>query len=201
MVYPKFLESFDVKNFGPVPIQILKEHLPSLEDPIWVEAQFRKSSDHRFTKYLALSWLPPSWKLGTDPVIYTVRNTSCIYKEIEPIVKILHREYPDHIVTKALIVNLPSGTFITPHFDFGDSLNLCRRVHVPLVTHPDVFFQVNKKWFHFEEGHAYEINNSKEHGVINNSPVDRVHLIVDLMHPDNLKNVTYVELENGSEII
>ena len=59
------------------------------------------------------------------------------------------------------------------------------RLHIPLVTHPDVFFESwglrgEHKQMHFEAGGLYYFDNRKPHRVINRSPVDRIHLVVDV---------------------
>lgn len=50
-----------------------------------------------------------------------------------------------------------------------------------MVTHEDVLFTVLDNTMNMKAGSAYEINNGMPHSVINNSNVDRIHLIVDLL--------------------
>jgi hypothetical protein len=61
------------------------------------------------------------------------------------------------------------------------------RLHIPLVTHEDVLFESwglrgEHQKMHFKTGGLYYLDNRKPHRVFNNSPVDRIHLVVDV-HP------------------
>jgi hypothetical protein len=54
------------------------------------------------------------------------------------------------------------------------------------VSFGGVFFGVGEDSVPMQEGECWEINNSRTHWVENNSPVDRVHLLVDIMPNDEL---------------
>jgi hypothetical protein len=55
------------------------------------------------------------------------------------------------------------------------------RIHVPIVTHPDVRFGIGSEGrsIHMEAGAVYLFDNGNRHWVTNNSTVDRVHLVID----------------------
>jgi len=91
---------------------------------------------------------------------------------------ITDKEIEGHIL-KCMLVVLRRGSEIQEHCDLSTSLINCRRVHVPIITNEDVIFTVNGTSVFLEEGTGYEINNQELHSVSNNSPSDRVHLIVD----------------------
>ena len=60
------------------------------------------------------------------------------------------------------------------------------RFHVPLITHPDVkmtCWNLNgqRQQAHMETGGVYYLDVRKPHAVANNSPVDRIHLVVDVV--------------------
>src|SRR5258707_1062299 len=66
------------------------------------------------------------------------------------------------------------------------------RLHVPLVTHPDIFFESwglrgDHKRMHLETGDLYYFDNRKPHRVINRSPVERIHLVVDVYSSERLE--------------
>ena len=54
------------------------------------------------------------------------------------------------------------------------------RIHIPIISHPDVKFVLDHKDYYLEPGHGYEINNQIIHEVRNESDIDRVHMIIDL---------------------
>jgi len=61
-----------------------------------------------------------------------------------------------------------------------------RRVHVPIVTSPEVVFEIAGERRHLAAGTATEINNWREHRVLNDGAGDRIHLIVDWGTRDQL---------------
>ena len=91
---------------------------------------------------------------------------------------ITDKELEGHIL-KCMLVVLRRGSKVQEHCDLSNSLINCRRVHVPIITNPDVTFTVTGTRVFLEEGTGYEINNQQLHSVENNSPSDRLHLIVD----------------------
>lgn len=75
---------------------------------------------------------------------------------------------------------LSPGGKINPHVDEGEIFEESYRIHLPLVTNPDVKFIIDGKENHFKEGELVEINNQKEHCVYNNHKTEsRIHLILD----------------------
>jgi hypothetical protein len=69
--------------------------------------------------------------------------------------------------------------------DAGTSDGCVMRLHIPLVTGRDVAFQGwgirgTHEEMHFAPGGLYYIDQRKPHRVTNKSPVDRIHLVVDV---------------------
>lgn len=76
---------------------------------------------------------------------------------------------------------MPPGTGIYRHWDLNPIFENSHRVHLPLVTHPDVKFYIDDVEYHFPAGQFYEFDNQRYHEVKNKSDIFRIHLIVDLM--------------------
>ena len=74
---------------------------------------------------------------------------------------------------------LEAGMEIVPHTDLDPRIRASRRIHIPIITHPDIMFINGDDKIHMERGYAYEIDNTKAHGIHNNSDIDRVHLVID----------------------
>lgn len=87
--------------------------------------------------------------------------------------------YGDGDVIRMEIAKLPKKSNVTPHIDFGASLKHDKRIHIALQTNKDVIFTVGGEDKNMKSGEMWEINNTKEHSVINNSIYDRIHIIVD----------------------
>ena len=71
------------------------------------------------------------------------------------------------------------------HFETGEA-----RIHVPIVTHPDVEFMVDRERLRLGEGECWYINFNLPHSVCNRSPVDRIHLVIDVTVNDWLRDVS-----------
>ena len=78
------------------------------------------------------------------------------------------------------IAKLKSKGKIPEHIDRGLFYLLSHRIHVPLITNQDVIFSIGGNKYNLRENMVYEVNNSREHSVINKTDnFERVHLILD----------------------
>ena len=76
---------------------------------------------------------------------------------------------------------LGPGGFVPEHRDITGASPLgAIRLIVPIVTHPDVEFEVNGKRLFLRPGEVWLLDTSYRHRVANKSGVPRVHLIVSL---------------------
>ncbi|MBB3170083.1 aspartyl/asparaginyl beta-hydroxylase domain-containing protein [Simiduia aestuariiviva] len=91
------------------------------------------------------------------------------------------------------IMKLMPGSIIKAHRDtyaevsdyaFGQV-----RLHIPIVTNPDVRFVVAGKDIRMNEGRLYYVNFSKVHHVENNGDEPRTHLVLDLKLNEFLRGV------------
>jgi len=144
----------------------------------WEDYQFRQKTYevHKYTKTIPLIF-DEDFK-HKDPTYHKQYNN---YKEeIEKIKKVFTKKFGQGYIIRAILVNLPAQKIIPEHIDGGDSLNSCKRIHVPLITNDEILFTVGDETRNLKVGEMWEINNSKKpHSVENNSKEDRVHLIID----------------------
>lgn len=104
--------------------------------------------------------------------------------------KIISNYYPNTDVVRLQYALLPQGAEIPRHSDIG-ILKFLHRLHVPITTHKDVIFTVENINYKLERGRLYELNNVLEHSVKNNSPINRVHLLIDLMRHQDARVLRY----------
>lgn len=66
---------------------------------------------------------------------------------------------------------------IDPHADqrTGDK----KRIHIPIITHPDIKLYNGDDEIHMEAGKVYMIDHTIEHSVDNPTDCERIHLVVD----------------------
>jgi hypothetical protein len=75
--------------------------------------------------------------------------------------------------TQALMVVHPPETRLGFHVDTGDYV----KIHFPVKTNSESFFEYEDEKFLMEPGYAYLTNVSVPHATINGGDTDRVHLI------------------------
>lgn len=147
---------------------------------------------HKDTEMYQLRYMSYYWELGQGNLSETVNTLRDPISQaiIENIYSYLESVY-DGKVVRCEIVKMHGAGEIPPHIDSGEFLTLARRVHIPLVTNKGVLFSVLNSSINMEVGSWYEINNSLPHSVINNSDLDRIHIIIDILpnkHLGTLKN-------------
>lgn len=82
--------------------------------------------------------------------------------------------------TSVRLMSLEAGAVIREHRDEGSSLDDgIARLHIPIQTSGQVLFRIDGQEVHFSAGDTWYLNASCLHAVHNNSPRDRVHLMLD----------------------
>jgi hypothetical protein len=83
------------------------------------------------------------------------------------------------------ILFLPPDGHIKDHFDFHTSFQFgLLRLHIPIVTHPDVAFFIDGQRVNWKAGELWYGDFSKVHSVKNNSSIVRVHMVIDVQIND-----------------
>ncbi|MBX2906539.1 MAG: aspartyl/asparaginyl beta-hydroxylase domain-containing protein [Taibaiella sp.] len=102
------------------------------------------------------------------------------------------------------LLRLQSGSVIKEHTD--PDLNFEQgeaRIHIPVQTHDDVAFYLQGERIPMRAGECWYTNVNLPHRVNNESPVDRIHLVLDCVVNDwlrqlfaaNATRATYSEIE------
>lgn len=81
-----------------------------------------------------------------------------------------------------LITKIPPGGQVLPHTDFGYNAENFEKYVIQLEGHPDQTFWFEEGGYAAEAGEVYWFRNTVEHWVTNDSPVDRISLIVSIMN-------------------
>lgn len=167
-----------MRHLGSVDIKPFVAALAKLPESLWdADADFQKRlAPYRKSRtiYLAMTvggpGAPTRYLAGWEPL-----------KDVfMPIAVRIAGFYPrDGRVLNAQVALLGPGDDIPEHTDFGPTLEVSHRVHVPLETHPDVQFVVEGQNISLKVSEAYELDNMRSHRVFNGSPNRRIHIIVD----------------------
>ena len=120
----------------------------------WEDYQFRQKTYevHKYTKTIPLIF-DEDFK-HKDPTYHKQYNN---YKEeIEKIKKVFTKKFGQGYIIRAILVNLPAQKIIPEHIDGGDSLNSCKRIHVPLITNDKILFTVGYETKNLKVGEMWE---------------------------------------------
>lgn len=83
-------------------------------------------------------------------------------------------------LTSARLLRLQAGSSIRPHRDYRLGYEDGEvRLHIPIVTNPDVAFFLEGERIPMAEGECWYVNVNLRHWVDNRSSTDRVHLVID----------------------
>jgi len=85
---------------------------------------------------------------------------------------------------RVMLARMAPGGEIEAHRDTNPAAQWPHKIHVPLVTNPDVTFFVDDVGYQFAEGQAVEVNNMGYHAVTNRGTTDRIHLIFEYFDLD-----------------
>jgi len=105
---------------------------------------------------------------------------------VRPIIDtaVSHYGYANGRSTRIMLARLLPGGKIARHVDSDEASRVPHKIHVPLITRPEVEFWIGKGTYYLEPGFAYEVNNRVEHGGCNPTDTERVHLIFDYYDAD-----------------
>lgn len=83
------------------------------------------------------------------------------------------------------LMRLAAGSVIREHRDFDlDAADGAARIHVPIVTNPDVDFRLNGERVIMAPGEAWYLRLADPHSVANRGAAARIHLVIDLLVND-----------------
>lgn len=164
--------------------------LSSIPDEEWAkDTEIRNSkakvgNTNLDTRALMLKYKSAA-SVGKGFVNYEKNDTETLNK-LKPILENIISDikkfygYENLKLTNIIFTELRKGGIIPEHIDEGKMLSTNHRIHIPIISNPDVKFVLDHKEYYLEPGHGYEINNQILHEVRNESDVDRIHMIIDL---------------------
>lgn len=110
-------------------------------------------------------------------------NDTASYKmlpEARPLVMDLMARVGGERLGRVIINKIQPGGRIFPHADTPIHANYWDRFHVVLESQPGVIFKCGGEQQYMPQGTCWWFQNALEHEVINNSPVDRTHMVIDI---------------------
>ena len=162
----------------------LAQLLSNADDEVWTKNDVRQKlfAVHKNTKSIVYVWSNFSDDDYQNIETHIPQSTKDeLHQEVWKIANQIKGCFGDTSkITKLMLAKLDGQSQITEHYDQGN-LTKIHRCHLPVITNEDCLFLIDKVPYHFKPDFAFEFNNQKMHGVINNSNTDRVHLICDIL--------------------
>jgi len=81
--------------------------------------------------------------------------------------------------SRSRLLRLAPGAVVPEHADINYHWFYRVRVHIPIVTRPEVLFHCGGETVHMQPGEAWIFDNWRQHRVENPSPETRIHLVAD----------------------
>jgi uncharacterized protein (TIGR03032 family) len=85
---------------------------------------------------------------------------------------------------RSRLMKLDARAEATPHVDTNYYWMERVRIHVPVVTFPEVSFQCGDAAVHMEPGECWIFDTWRRHNVLNPTPHERIHLVIDSVGSD-----------------
>jgi Aspartyl/Asparaginyl beta-hydroxylase len=178
------LTKFDghVRDLGEIPAELLAKVVNTVaaNAELWQQNDPRFSTAHPGSRHMIFRF-PDSYPQSHLSASYTPLWdiwAGCL----TPIIELVGERYgfAEYGTAKIMLSSLAAHSEVPAHIDSNPSSLVPHKVHVPLITTPDVVFVVDGVCHHMCVGRAYELNNLLVHSVENAGDVDRVHLIFDI---------------------
>jgi quercetin dioxygenase-like cupin family protein len=177
-----------IRELGQVDVTQLQDAVLAQEEAAWHEHNYRqKTYDvHQQTQSIVLVFTD----LEGWPEIDIIKEAGWdrLASVAVPIMHDIIRKYypPGGTIIRAVAAKLLAGGKIKPHVDSHPSFHKGHRIHIPITTNPRVRFMIDGRPHQLQVGKAYEINNQKNHSVMNKGKEDRITFIFDYVPPQEL---------------
>lgn len=90
------------------------------------------------------------------------------------------------------LMRLAPGAIVPPHVDVDFYWRTHVRIHVPIVTNPDVGFTVSDQTVHMAAGECWVFDTFARHSVYNRGTEWRTHLVMDTVGGDGFSHLLSV---------
>ena len=178
-----------LRDLGEVDSSALRDVILSVDDQFWLENSYRQQAFDVHAQTQSLMMLFVDTDRWPDIEVSRESGWNLLSETAMPLMESILREFypPGGTIIRAMAAKLVACGLITPHFDKHPSFHAGHRIHIPITTNPRVRFMIDGKPFRFEVGKAYEINNQKQHSVMNKGKEDRITFIFDYVPASHIQ--------------
>ena len=177
-----------LKDLGEYEIEPLRQRVLGLEDKDWLGNTYRQQEYevHKQTQSIVMVFTDGAGWPNIE--VRREEGWDLLASDALPLMqKILEDHYPPGgTIIRAMAARLGPGGIIKPHRDKHPSFHYGHRIHIPLTTNPRVRYMLEGRPYHMDVGRVYEINNQKQHSVMNKGEDWRVNFIFDYVPPSHI---------------
>ncbi len=83
------------------------------------------------------------------------------------------------VLSRSRLMKLAAGAEVSLHVDFNYHWFSRVRIHIPVVTNPNVIFHCGEEGLHMRSGECWIFDSWRRHRVVNQGAEDRIHLVID----------------------
>jgi hypothetical protein len=177
-----------LKELGEVDTVQLRDAILGLDEASWSENERRQLEYevHRNTQSVVMVFTD-----GSNWPDIEITKEAGWDKLAHAAVPLMHQIIADHYapggtIIRAMAAKLLAGSVIRPHTDRHPSFHYGHRIHVPITTNSRVRFMIDGRPYRLNVGNAYELNNQKNHSVMNKGAEDRITFIFDYVPADKI---------------
>ena len=177
-----------LRDLGPIDTTALREAILGQEEIAWHEDKYRQQTYHHHDQTRSIVLIFTDASKWPDANVRKEPGWKRLAHVAVPVMQeIISKHYPaGGGVIRAMAAKLLAGGKIKSHSDVHASFHCGHRIHVPITTNPKVWFTIDGRPYQLKVGQAYEINNQKQHSVMNKGAEDRITLIFDYIPPGPL---------------
>ncbi|MCK5911793.1 MAG: aspartyl/asparaginyl beta-hydroxylase domain-containing protein [Caulobacter sp.] len=175
-----------VRRLGPVDVAALRAAVLAIPEAIWDAENAAKPNKFEVldtTRHIVFRFVdsPRDWRGSHDRPAWAAWRD-----RLEPVLAQAVRDYgyARGVFPRVMLARMPAGGVIHPHIDANPAAKWPHKIHVPLMTNPDVISFFGGAEHHFPVGEAVEVDNLGPHWVRNAGGTDRIHLIFEYFDPD-----------------
>lgn len=175
-----------VRNLGPVNVAALQAAVQAIPEDVWSAENAGKPNKFKVldeTRHIVFRFVdsPRDWRGSHDRPAWAPWQVL-----LQPVLAQAVRDYGymRGVFPRVMLARMPPGGLIHPHIDANPAAKWPHKIHVPLLTNPDVVCFFGGEAHHFPTGQAVEVNNLGPHWVRNDGDTDRIHLIFEYYDAD-----------------
>jgi hypothetical protein len=198
-----FFKTIDVRELGEVDVLPVIKILVQLKNE-WDTKDTYESNHNKKASLSQVSHVNFRWSdKSQDRVRYVDLPLWDTFKQyLLPIMQkaVVPFGYKNGYFPRVMLAYMQPGTYIPEHIDGNNRGWIPHKIHVPIVTNPNVKFYVNGKEYHFEKGKVYEVNNAAPHAVKNEGDSARIHLIFEYLDAD-INDVPCIDVKQEATVL